>query len=359
MTEVTDIQTTDERKLPSKRVLLVLVVLLAALAASTPMVSSLWDTAKATFADPYTIYRASVERRHLEEFNRRLTSELVALRSRSSNRGSAEQELESRLNALEEAVEGATALGFMKSGRNPKGQVVARATDKKGNSPLAALLDDPQLGKGARGKSRSARRDSDIGGAEVPCADNTCSEGAVKKDISLSLSPSGDLADAKPADAGQVLRNRFERAVDVLRFLPIGVPVVGEVSSEFGHRQSPFSRRASFHEGIDLRLRTGGRVVSTGAGTVTHVAYNSTYGLVVDIEHAPGLVSRYAHLAKALVRVGQVVSRGSLIALSGSTGRSTGPHLHYEILYREHPKNPRPFMELADNLRALGFRALG
>jgi murein DD-endopeptidase MepM/ murein hydrolase activator NlpD len=359
MTEVTDIQIVAGRKLPSERVLLVLVVLLAALAASTQLVSSLWGTAKATFSEPYSLYRASVERKHLEEYNRRLTSELVALRSRNSQKSSAEQELESRLKALEEAVEGATSLGFMKRRRTPQTQVVARATDAKRTGPLAELLKDPQLAKGSRGKSATARRDSDIGGAEVPCADNICSEGARKKDISLSFPPSADRADTNSPDTGQALRDRFERAVDVLRFLPIGAPVVGEVSSEFGHRRSPFSRRASFHEGVDLRLRSGGRVVSTGAGTVTHVAYNSTYGLVVDIEHAPGLVSRYAHLAKALVRVGQVVSRGTLIALSGSTGRSTGPHLHYEILYRERPKNPRPFMELADNLHALGFRSVG
>jgi murein DD-endopeptidase MepM/ murein hydrolase activator NlpD len=361
MTEVTDNQTTEGRKLPTERILLVLVVLLAVLAVSTPMVSSLWNTAKASFGDPYSLYRATVERRHLEEFNRRLTSELVALRSRNSNRSAAEQELDSRLNALEEAVEGATSLGFMKRGRNAQGQVVARASDKKKTGPLAALLEDPQLAKRSRGKTRQSSHDTGIGGAEVPCADDTCAEGATKRDISLvtSFAPSSDLNDVKSQQATDGLRDRFERAVDVLSFLPIGAPVDGEVSSEFGHRRSPFSRRASFHEGLDLRLRPGGRVLSTGAGTVTHVAYNSTYGVVVDIEHAPGLVSRYAHLAQALVRVGQVVSRGTQIAQSGSTGRSTGPHLHYEILYRERPKNPRPFIELADNLRELGFHNVG
>ncbi len=80
------------------------------------------------------------------------------------------------------------------------------------------------------------------------------------------------------------------------------------------------------------------------------VAYNKTYGTLIDIEHVKGLVTRYAHLAKTLVRPGQRVSRGDLIALSGSSGRSTGPHLHYEVIHNGRARNPAPFMQLADRL---------
>jgi murein DD-endopeptidase MepM/ murein hydrolase activator NlpD len=359
MTEVTDIQTPVRRTLPTERVLLVLALLLAVLVASTPMVTALWDTVKGSLGDSYSLYRASVERKHLEEFNRRLTTELVALRSKQSSRTTAEQELEAKLKTLEDAVENATSLGFMKRGRNSGGQVIARKESGQTHGPLAALLDSPQLAKKQRRKSRSSKPDADVGGAEVPCADAACSAGAVKKNISLSTVDDRSREGVSTQGIGAPLRERFERALEVLSILPIGSPVDGEVSSEFGHRRSPFSRRASFHEGIDLRLRRGGRVVSTGAGTITHVAYNATYGLVVDVEHAPGLVSRYAHLTQAFVRVGQKVVRGTLLALSGSTGRSTGPHLHYEIVYRERAKNPRPFIELADDLRTLGFSNVG
>jgi murein DD-endopeptidase MepM/ murein hydrolase activator NlpD len=141
-----------------------------------------------------------------------------------------------------------------------------------------------------------------------------------------------------------------EYALVVMRALPLGSPADGEISSEFGYRRSPFSRRASFHEGIDVSLRRGNRVVATGGGIVERVAYNRTYGTVIDVKHAPGLVTRYAHLNKSLVKQGQRVQRGELIALSGNTGRSTGPHLHYEVLFHDRPRDPRPFIEIADEL---------
>jgi murein DD-endopeptidase MepM/ murein hydrolase activator NlpD len=91
-------------------------------------------------------------------------------------------------------------------------------------------------------------------------------------------------------------------------------------------------------------------VVVTGSGVVDRVAYNRTYGTVIYVKHAAGIVTRYAHLTKSLVKQGQKVSRGDLIALSGNTGRSTGPHLHYEVLFNDRPRDPRPFIELADEL---------
>jgi murein DD-endopeptidase MepM/ murein hydrolase activator NlpD len=128
--------------------------------------------------------------------------------------------------------------------------------------------------------------------------------------------------------------------------------VDGEISSGFGKRHSPFSHRASFHHGIDLSLRIGSKVMATGEGIVTRVAYNRTYGKLVDIEHIPGLVTRYAHLTEARVRAGQRVRRGQVIALSGSTGRSTGPHLHYEVIHKGRARNPLPFVQLAQKLES-------
>jgi murein DD-endopeptidase MepM/ murein hydrolase activator NlpD len=90
--------------------------------------------------------------------------------------------------------------------------------------------------------------------------------------------------------------------------------------------------------------------MATGAGKVVKVARDRTYGNMVDIEHAPGLVTRYAHLSKVYVFTGQRVERGAVIALSGNTGRSTGPHLHYEVRHNEQALNPAPFVQLAGRL---------
>jgi murein DD-endopeptidase MepM/ murein hydrolase activator NlpD len=176
----------------------------------------------------------------------------------------------------------------------------------------------------------------------------------VKKEA-VAMRASVDIAKSEAHDFNltghqRALRQRLEYALFVMRALPLGSPADGEISSEFGYRRSPFSRRSSFHEGIDVSLRRGNRVVATGGGIVERVAYNRTYGTVIDVKHAPGLVTRYAHLNKSFVKQGQRVHRGELIALSGNTGRSTGPHLHYEVLFRDSPRDPRPFIELADEL---------
>jgi murein DD-endopeptidase MepM/ murein hydrolase activator NlpD len=97
-------------------------------------------------------------------------------------------------------------------------------------------------------------------------------------------------------------------------------------------------------------LNTGSKVQVTGDGVVSKVEYDSTYGWVIDVTHTHNITTRYAHLSKVLVKEGRRVRRGDLIARSGSTGRSTGPHLHYEVRLRGLPKNPMPFLALVDRL---------
>src|SRR5205085_2855008 len=89
--------------------------------------------------------------------------------------------------------------------------------------------------------------------------------------------------------------------------------------------------RLAMHAGIDFRLKTGSDVHATGAGTVIHAGTSSGYGIMVEIDHGNGITTRFGHLSKVLVKEGDIVNEGDLIALSGSTGRSTGPHLHYEV----------------------------
>ncbi|MBM3422254.1 MAG: M23 family metallopeptidase [Chlorobi bacterium] len=108
-------------------------------------------------------------------------------------------------------------------------------------------------------------------------------------------------------------------------------PVNGHITSEYGMRMHPVYKRVIFHQGIDLAAAEGTRVHSTGDGVVSFSGYERGYGQKVMISHGYGFRTVYAHLSRSLVRLGQRVSKGEIIALSGNTGVSTGPHLHYEI----------------------------
>jgi murein DD-endopeptidase MepM/ murein hydrolase activator NlpD len=126
---------------------------------------------------------------------------------------------------------------------------------------------------------------------------------------------------------------------------PEGRPVLhGFISSYFGERSDPFTGRAEFHKGVDFAGTEGASVVAVAAGVVTWVGSRSGYGNVVEINHGKGYVTRYAHNERVLVSVGQTVTRGQVIALMGSTGRSTGPHVHFEVLHDGRQVNPLKFV---------------
>lgn len=116
------------------------------------------------------------------------------------------------------------------------------------------------------------------------------------------------------------------------------------MSSLFGGRTDPFTGRQTFHEGIDFPGPTGTPILASGGGTVIFAGWHSEYGNIVEIDHGNSLVSRYAHNSQLNVAVGDKVKPGQTIALLGSTGRSTGAHLHYEIRYKNVPQNPLRFM---------------
>lgn len=115
-----------------------------------------------------------------------------------------------------------------------------------------------------------------------------------------------------------------------------GIPSIrpvdsGYISSTFGRRRDPFTGKISRHEGVDFSARKGSRVFSTADGVVKFAAYDGSYGYTVEVDHGNGIVTRYAHNSKLLVAKGQHVKRGDVIAYVGSSGRSSGCHLHYEI----------------------------
>ena len=118
----------------------------------------------------------------------------------------------------------------------------------------------------------------------------------------------------------------------------------GRQSSGFGRRKSPTKGASSYHKGIDWATPTGTAVMASSAGTVVRAGWGSGYGYVVYINHADGRQTRYGHLSKVLVSPGQTVSQGQKIALSGNTGVSTGPHVHFEILINGSQVNPLKYL---------------
>ena len=118
----------------------------------------------------------------------------------------------------------------------------------------------------------------------------------------------------------------------------------GRISSRFGRRSAPTRGASTYHRGIDWATPIGTAVSASCSGTVTRAGWGSGYGYVVYINHEDGRQTRYGHLSKVLVKVGQRVNQGDKIALSGNTGRSTGPHLHFEILIGGSQVNPLDYL---------------
>jgi murein DD-endopeptidase MepM/ murein hydrolase activator NlpD len=140
----------------------------------------------------------------------------------------------------------------------------------------------------------------------------------------------------------------FEQAVKK-KAMPTMMPVAAPFNaSGFGLRIDPFTGQQAMHEGIDFITDIGTPVVAAAGGVVQFAGFHPQYGNVVDIDHGNDLVTRYAHLSKVLVKEGDVLQRGRRIADSGNTGRSTGPHLHFEVRFRGAPQNPSRFL-LASN----------
>jgi murein DD-endopeptidase MepM/ murein hydrolase activator NlpD len=142
----------------------------------------------------------------------------------------------------------------------------------------------------------------------------------------------------------EILKYLDEQNV-ILAHTPTIWPTVAEqVTSRFGFRRSPFTGIPSFHEGVDLASKTGMPVKAAADGIVVFAGVRSGYGFLVTIDHGFGYITRYAHNSKLLVHSGDIVKKGDTICLSGSTGRSAGPHLHFEVLYNGSPLNATKFL---------------
>jgi murein DD-endopeptidase MepM/ murein hydrolase activator NlpD len=187
----------------------------------------------------------------------------------------------------------------------------------------------------------------------------------------LGLNPNAILASARTgAEGGPLLRlstsrdgsldprfqrlgaslSRMDALMSGLASMPQVQPAhVAYVSSSFGYRADPFNGGAAFHAGLDFPGPLGSPIYAAARGVVTFVGQKQGYGNCIEISHGNGLMTRYGHLSGFAARIGQKVEPGARIAAMGSTGRSTGPHLHFEVRINDRPVNPRPFLEAARN----------
>jgi murein DD-endopeptidase MepM/ murein hydrolase activator NlpD len=132
----------------------------------------------------------------------------------------------------------------------------------------------------------------------------------------------------------------LEEQKSMLAHTPSIWPTKGWLSSRFGYRLSPFTNQREFHKGLDISTRKKAPIVAPADGIVSSIRWDHGYGKIISINHDYGLKTKYAHLDKVLVKKGQYVKRGQTIALVGDTGRTTGPHLHYEVHLNGVPVNP-------------------
>jgi murein DD-endopeptidase MepM/ murein hydrolase activator NlpD len=141
---------------------------------------------------------------------------------------------------------------------------------------------------------------------------------------------------------------QVDQKLETLRPLPLGYPVkTSEISSSFGARLDPVNGETAFHDGVDLRGNYGAMVKATADGKVIEQGYNDDYGWYVLLNHGNKFTTLYAHNQKVLAKPGEMVLRGQTIALLGNTGRTTGPHLHYEIRRNNRPINPSKYLNIA------------
>lgn len=145
--------------------------------------------------------------------------------------------------------------------------------------------------------------------------------------------------------------DRLDELKRLVQRIPVITPLPGaRITSRFGSRRDPFLKQVAYHSGLDFRARKGDLVRATSTGRVTKAGWYGGYGRMVEIDHGSGLTTRYAHLHEVLVNVGDRVVTAAPIARAGNSGRSTGPHLHYEVRRHGEALNPLNFIQAGRQL---------
>jgi murein DD-endopeptidase MepM/ murein hydrolase activator NlpD len=201
---------------------------------------------------------------------------------------------------------------------------------------IGVLKSSPVL-PGARAPAREAPAQPEANGASggplLPARTSAVDLGALNDQLARIQTQITMVANAAAQQSFELMR------------LPTRLPIAGaELTSTFGNRADPFAHTHAFHAGIDLAAPRGTPIASAAGGIVAIAGFRRDYGWVVEIDHGNGLSTRYAHASELLVRAGEVVAPGDRIAMVGSTGRSTGPHLHFEVLRAGDHVDPRRYL---------------
>ncbi|MEA3394641.1 MAG: M23 family metallopeptidase [Pseudomonadota bacterium] len=169
------------------------------------------------------------------------------------------------------------------------------------------------------------------------------------EELNATLADLDRLTDQR-SDLMAVMESRlFEQKVRTM-MVPTQQPVVGNLGSSFGWRIDPFTGRSALHTGLDFQANTGTPILAAAGGVVVTQEFHPEYGNMIEVDHGKDLMTRYAHTSRAYVKKGDLIKRGQRIADVGNTGRSTGPHLHFEVLVRGVPQDPQKFLTAGRNL---------
>ncbi|MBE9520065.1 MAG: M23 family metallopeptidase [Proteobacteria bacterium] len=164
--------------------------------------------------------------------------------------------------------------------------------------------------------------------------------------VQESMQNSGGKFTDHPSEFAGDLILKTDKYLETVQNVPIGAPVPGVLTSRFGWRSDPINGERAYHRGLDIRGRRGADVKATAAGTVIRQRYDKGDGHFILLDHGNGFRTKFAHLQKSLVKKGDQVIRGQVIGLVGNSGRSTGPHVHYEIHYDDKIVNPTRFVRI-------------
>lgn len=242
---------------------------------------------------------------------------------------------------------------------------LASASTANGNPDLAAtaenvarMMDETVQAMTGIAVAATARTDSIVSELSKLGIAAAMPDGALTGMGGPLMAASGSVESAALVDDANAVMDallRYKAARDSLTLAPVHMPIAGNFrqSSGFGNRKDPFTGGRAFHSGLDFAATTGTNVFSAADGVVSFVGERSGYGKVVEISHGNGLVTRYAHLSSYLAKAGQRVATGTPIAKVGSTGRSTGPHLHFEVRRGDEALDPRLFLEAGKRLMAI------
>jgi len=169
-----------------------------------------------------------------------------------------------------------------------------------------------------------------------------------KKGIKKELSIGGEFIPPEKLTLSYIdyMKKDIDYLFNTVKSIPVGTPLKGKINSNFGYRKDPFKSRSGFHSGLDIDANYGQRVVATADGVVTKASWHTNYGKTVIVKHKDNYETLYGHLSKLKVKEGQEVKVGDVIGKAGSTGRSTGTHLHYEVIKDGKRVNPKNFLSL-------------